>query len=746
MDDRIVNIEKVQAEMQENLKKVQEDMREQIMKAQDDMMRLRQRNIINFGDSEQPNVAQNPLSNHAGTGVNVVIEGKGNDVITKVNEVKAPMHWVWGQMVKVGWLTFNANGNKHACPYHHCEDHVIQNCDEFKALVQRLMDSKDMEFYHEATKEKEIEICASEDTSKGVYNTNYPLVITPKAHTIERLIPKVMIMHPSSFPYKDNKHVPWRYECQIENVESSEAAKKEVDEVCHFTKSGRCYSPNQTNEPEKIAAPNKGKMVEIMMKDDESTINEPVIENEAVEFLKFLKHSEYSIIEQLHKLPARISILSLLLSFEAHRNALLKVLNHTFVPKDVPVEKIDRLVANIQADNFISFSDDEIPSRMMGNPKALHITIMCKGHVLSRVLIENGSALNVMPLVTLKKLSVDSTQMRNCQSIVRAFDGTKKEVLGKIDIPLTIGPSTYEKLKFVIEGRLVCLNAEEDIIASISTIAPYVEIDEDAVECSFRALEFINATFIAERKKILKPRLSNCTKMELKMIMGREAKVGRGLGSRLQGNISPVFLGTKRDRFGLGYRPTLKEKLKNLQKSQERRKTRTSGINSMSADDSDPKIDFELPICQGEIEGYDNDEGSDLPFELLKMVEREDKQIMPHEEPFEILNLGSEEDKNEIKIGIIISAEGRQSLIQLLREHRDVFVWSYEDMPGLDTELVVHKLPINPEYKPVQQKLRRIRPEMLLKIKEEVKKVIQCWIPESSQVSGMSSKRCSSTK
>ncbi|XP_039043814.1 uncharacterized protein LOC120183123 [Hibiscus syriacus] len=38
MDDKIAQIEKTQAEMQENLKKAQEDMREQMMKAQDDMM------------------------------------------------------------------------------------------------------------------------------------------------------------------------------------------------------------------------------------------------------------------------------------------------------------------------------------------------------------------------------------------------------------------------------------------------------------------------------------------------------------------------------------------------------------------------------------------------------------------------------------------------------------------------------------------------------------------------------------
>ena len=33
-----------------------------------------------------------------------------------------------------------------------------------------------------------------------------------------------------------------------------------------------------------------------------------------------------------------------------------------------------------------------------------------------------------------------------------------------------------------------------------------------------------------------------------------------------------------------------------------------------------------------------------------------------------------------------------------------------------------HKLPLNPEYSPVKQKLRRMKPEMSLKIKEEVKK------------------------
>ena len=43
-------------------------------------------------------------------------------------------------------------------------------------------------------------------------------------------------------------------------------------------------------------------------------------------------------------------------------------------------------------------------------------------------------------------------------------------------------------------------------------------------------------------------------------------------------------------------------------------------------------------------------------------------------------------------------------------------------MLGLSTKIVEHQLPMRPECKPVQQKLKRVKSEMLLKIKKEVKK------------------------
>ena len=132
-------------------------------------------------------------------------------------------------------------------------------------------------------------------------------------------------------------------------------------------------------------------------------MNELVIEMEANEFLKFIKHSEYSIVEQLHKLPAKISLLSLMLNFEPHKKAMLKVLKQAYVPHNVAIDKIDRLVGNITMDNYILFSDNEIPPNGRGNTKALHITTKVKDCTLPKVLIDNGSSLNVMPLSTLMR-------------------------------------------------------------------------------------------------------------------------------------------------------------------------------------------------------------------------------------------------------------------------------------------------------------------------------------------------------
>ena len=87
-----------------------------------------------------------------------------------------------------------------------------------------------------------------------------------------------------------------------------------------MTRSGRCYAPVTTEVEEgEGSTENEGMKIAALKRKDKEPINEPVTEMKAEEFLKFIKHSEYSIVEQLHKLLAKISLLALMLNSEPHR-------------------------------------------------------------------------------------------------------------------------------------------------------------------------------------------------------------------------------------------------------------------------------------------------------------------------------------------------------------------------------------------------------------------------------------------
>src|ERR1051325_5606809 len=61
------------------------------------------------------------------------------------------------------------------------------------------------------------------------------------------------------------------------------------------------------------------------------------------------------------------------------------------------------------------------------------------------------------------------------------------------------------------------------------------------------------------------------------------------------------------------------------------------------------KYDFDNPIYQDEDEG---EEDCEVPGELARLLQQEERVIQPHEESVEIVNLGIDKDRKEIKIGV----------------------------------------------------------------------------------------------
>ena len=131
--------------------------------------------------------------------------------------------------------------------------------------------------------------------------------------------------------------------------------------------------------------------------------------------------------------------------------------------------------------------------------------------------------------------------------------------------------------------------------------------------------------------------------------------------------------------------------------------------HTIDNDSATANYDFENLINQAE----DEDENDcEVPGELARLLKQEERAIVPHEELVELVNLGTEEDRKEVKIGVNLEPSFKQRLIQMLHEYVEIFAWFYENMPGLDTDIVVHRLPTKEDFPLVKQKVRQMRPEM----------------------------------
>ena len=60
-----------------------------------------------------------------------------------------------------------------------------------------------------------------------------------------------------------------------------------------------------------------------------------------------------------------------------------------------------------------------------------------------------------------------------------------------------VEPSTLnQKVKFVVEEQLISVVAKKDIVTILTTSNSYIDVDKNAIKCSFQSLKVVNATFI----------------------------------------------------------------------------------------------------------------------------------------------------------------------------------------------------------------------------------------------------------
>ncbi|XP_034898419.1 uncharacterized protein [Populus alba] len=461
---------------------------------------------VSFEDP--PNVISNPLSKHTAnsSGVGMIEIGNQGQML------KVSMKRLYDMLLQSGFLNISTTcqlGSDNYCEFHRMEGHHIEDCVKFRQKVAKMLLMGELRL-ETLGGNQEVSMMEGQDKLSEVCR------VQPMANGFSKLI-----LTKPSFTKRDHSAMPYNYVC-TSNIQAPLPLFH--SEVSGLTRSGRCFTPEELKKV-------KGK--EMVDLDKEVEVNEPVTEKESNEFLKLIKHSEYCIVDQLKKTPARISLMSLILSSEPHRNALQKVLNEAYVPQDIEQKTMEHLVGRIHASNYLYFTADELSAEGTGHNKPLYITVKCKDFLIGKVLVDNGSALNVLPKYILKEMPVDESHMKPSTIMARAYDGSPRPVLGNLEIELYVGPQMFLTTFQVM-----------DIHPSY----------KDCTDENLHAFEIVNTEWVPESTVLRKPKISAATKMVVRCFLEHGIPFQYDPITGIPKRIKPITMRAVDQRFGLGYK------------------------------------------------------------------------------------------------------------------------------------------------------------------------------------------------
>ncbi|KAI5425648.1 hypothetical protein KIW84_031459 [Lathyrus oleraceus] len=210
-----------------------------------------------------------------------------------------------------------------------------------------------------------------------------------------------------------------------------------------------------------------------------------------------------------------------------------------------------------------------------------------------------------------------------------------------------ITSTLHQKPKYELEGQVVTVCVEEDIFVSDLSTFKYVEMDGEMHEMLCQGFEAININEVAP-EVVFSP---------------ESEKVGTSISSYKQaievvkaGNaqgwgkfVEPVI---KEDKFGLGYALGSQKNETGTLSSRGLVSPHIVNVADEDKADSDCDLDSWIRPSEEEVE-----EDCELPEGLARLLKQEDRAITPYQEVIETVNIGTADDKKEIKIGASLQAE-----------------------------------------------------------------------------------------
>ncbi|XP_070003356.1 uncharacterized protein [Nicotiana sylvestris] len=334
-------------------------------------------------------------------------------------------------------------------------------------------------------------------------------VLPPKAHASfeVKMSTPISVAMSAVTPFH-TKAIPWDY--TVEARRKDKVRFEETVAAQGMTRTGRVYTPEHLAESSKKAS-NQPPII-VMGPDD---------------LWRKIQAKKYSVIDQLNKYRRRSPYL--LCNFEAHKNALLRVISEAYMPSNITGEEMANMVGQI--------------------------------------LIDGGSSLNICPLVTLKKLGKGLHEIKDGAINVKAFDASQRSTIGEINLCLQMGPTWFDVDFQVIDvpasynlqlgwpwiyasGAVASTlhQAVNNPIYSRQTI-PSIKGRKKLGGETYHRIERVNAV---DKEKWWDNKIESILNW-----CGYES--GKGLDKNLQGIAKPIKLKKHGTTFGLGYEYTWEE-------------------------------------------------------------------------------------------------------------------------------------------------------------------------------------------
>ena len=98
--------------------------------------------------------------------------------------------------------------------------------------------------------------------------------------------------------------------------------------------------------------------------------------------------------------------------------------------------------------------------------------------------------------------------------------------------------------------------------------------------------------------------------------------------------------------------------------------------------------------------------------------------VCPQKDEVLELPIDDTDPNRTARISAYLSKDMQRSILDFLKENVSTFAWSMADMKGIDPAITTHELNVDPTFKPIRQKRRKLGPDRSKAVNEEVERLL----------------------